>query len=513
MKYACVWARPLLAVLLLLNGFGAVAQQAWRPFRPGLIYAYAATPVTSSSEYYTLRVDSAYVAANGDSVYAFNRRLRELAVGNGRSGMARSRNNLFGALQRWHPGQTGYTLEASDQANVQAAVSLALFPRAAVGSSWTASTQPSRTATLVSRNWQTISPGVQDSVVVINITGAIAQTVRLSRRYGLLTGPQWLGGAAGGQLEQAALPTGFEQSFYSPLRLFDMQVGDEFGYEVVDIIAVVPCSNNKMLRRVIGRQLTADSLIITFREQKRDEWYGYPGVCGGAASVNYQPVVVKRWALARRGNAWQSAGASLPVGALRLLTGEYVYGPVPGSGPTISSPYLLIGLPITNSTSGCALGSEVRYVPLYQQNGASNAYSPGVDYFAWAFSFSSGVGPSFERNYGMSYYRKTVNGVTTTCGNPQVFVNLLPTRAEQAAVASLAPNPATESATLTLAQPARVGTGLRLTDALGRVVWRGPVAAGQTAVAVPLTGQPAGLYLLQLTEPEGTAASWKLYRD
>lgn len=115
---------------------------------------------------------------------------------------------------------------------------------------------------------------------------------------------------------------------------------------------------------------------------------------------------------------------------------------------------------------------------------------------------------------GQIYTRKTVNGVTTICGNPQPFVNLLPTRAAQAAaIATLHPNPAAEAATLTLAQPPRPGTTLRLTDALGRVVWSSPVAAGQTAVAVPLLGQPVGMYLLHLNGSDALAASWKLLRQ
>ena len=94
------------------------------------------------------------------------------------------------------------------------------------------------------------------------------------------------------------------------------------------------------------------------------------------------------------------------------------------------------------------------------------------------------------------------------------FANLLPTRATQAAaIATLHPNPASEAATLTLATPARAGSSLRLTDALGRAVWSAPVPAGQTAVAVPLAGQPAGLYLLHLTGPDGTNATWKLTHE
>ncbi|WP_201979239.1 T9SS type A sorting domain-containing protein [Hymenobacter rubidus] len=508
----------ILALALAVGScqLSAHAQQLWRPFRPGLIYSYAATPVTSSSEYYTLRVDSAYATAGGDSVYAFNRRLRTTAVNSGGGGpVVKSRNNLFGAMLRWRPGQASYTLEALAQTGVQAPVSLMLFPRAAVGSSWVASASPAQTATLVSRSWQTISPGVQDTVAVISIAGATIQTVRLSRRYGLLAGPQWLGGATGGQLEQPILPARFEQSLYSSTRLFDMQPGDEFGYNEEDPIAVVQCYDSKVLRRVTRRQLTSDSLIITYLEQTRYERYGYPGAhCNGPAQVTYYPIVVKRWALALSGNVWQSMGTPLPLGALRLLTGEYVNGPVPGSGPVTSPSYLFAGLPIAGPSSyGCSTGRTVSYIPFYPLNGGSS-YGTGVDYFAWNFTFSPGMGPSFERDYNLIYSRKTVNGVTTICGSPLAFVNLLATRAEQAAaIASLAPNPAAETATLTLAQPARPGHTLRLTDALGRPVWSTPVATGQTAVAVPLAGQPAGLYLLHLNGPDGTSVSWKLVHE
>lgn len=495
----------------------AHAQQAWRPFRPGLIYSYAATPVTSSSEYYTLRIDSAYATAGGDSVYTFNRRLRNVTAAAGQSGVvARSRNNLFGALMRWRPSQASYTLEALAQTGVQTPVSLTLFPRAAIGSSWAASTLPAQTATLISRSWQTISPGVQDTVVAISITGATAQTVRLSRRYGLLAGPQWLGGATGGQLEQALLPAIYEQSLYSPTRIFAMQPGDEFGYSEDDYIVSVQCYDSKILRRVISRQQTNDSLIIIFLEQQRYEQFSVPGSgrCYPAPLVTFYPIVVKRWALNLRGNTWQSTGYATPLGAMRLLTGEYVSSPVPGSGPTIGNSYLFAGLPISGQTSGCGNGREVGYKAYYPQGNTPNTYSLGLDYFAWGFYFGPGTGPVLERDYGLIYTRRTVNGVTTICGSPLAFVNLLATRAQQAAtIATLAPNPATETATLTLAQPARPGHTLRLTDALGRQVWSTPVAAGQTAVAVPLAGQPAGLYLLHISGANGTVASWKLVHE
>ena len=510
MKYVYPWARPLLAALFLFTALSSNAQQAWRPFRPGLIYSYAATPVTSSSTYHTMRVDSAYVTSAGDSVYAFNRRLRDAPATVGLPGFVKSRNNLFGALLRWRPGQNSYTLEALAQTGVQAAVSVTLFPRAAVGSTWPASTSPVQTATLVSRSWQTISAGVQDTVTVISIAGTTTQTVRLSRRYGLLAGPQWLGGATGSQLEQAMLPASYAQSLYSPTRLFDVQPGDEFGYSIDDYIAPVQCYNSKTLRRIISRRLTSDSLIITYITQNRYEQYHYQGVCNGVASLNITPITVGRWAFSLAGNAWEPSGGLLQLAALRLLTGEYMVN------PSVGFPALLAGLPLSGTGAGLCSppGRLVSFVPYYLKSGNSNTYERGLDYLGWLYSFGPGVTTTFEINNGLMYYRKTVNGITTTCGSPLAFVTLLPTRAAQAAaLGTLHPNPAAEAATLTLAQPARAGTYLRLTEALGRAVWRAPVPAGQSAVAVPLAGQPAGLYLLHLTSPDGTNATWKLNHE
>ena len=59
---------------------------------------------------------------------------------------------------------------------------------------------------------------------------------------------------------------------------------------------------------------------------------------------------------------------------------------------------------------------------------------------------------------------------------------------------------------------ARPGATLRLTDALGRQVWTAAVPTGQTTVAVPLAGQPAGLYLLHLDGGEASA-TWKLTHE
>jgi len=512
MKPAYGSLRLQLAALLLFMVWQAQAQ-AWRPFRPGLIYAYHGVPTSSPDDYYTLRVDSAYATASGDSVYAFNRVLRASTAQGATRSRLKSRNNLFGALMRWRPGQSSYTLEAQAQANVQTAVSLTVFPRAAVGSTWPASTQPLRTATVVSRNWQTVSPGVQDSVATISITNP-AITICLSRRYGLVAGPQWLGGAPGVQLETGALlPAAFEQSVYSPLRLFDVQPGDEFGYQEYDIGMSTRCYDSKVLRRIIGRRQTADSLIITYLEQRRYEDFGYPGVCFWPAHVQYSPVAVARWKLARRGMLWLSTGIPLQLGVLSVLTGEYVDG-------TSNRPYLLVGMPISDpGTSNCgAVGERISYVPYYQQNSppgstAPASYQTGLDYDAWQYSFFTGLTTTAEVWQRVIYSRKTVNGVTTVCGTTQDFVTMLPSRSGQgAALATLHPNPATENATLTLTEPARASAVVQLSNALGQVVWRTPVSVGQRTVVVPLSGQAVGLYVLRLLGPSSTV-TWKLTHE
>ena len=502
MKHASAWTRPLLAVLFFFSSFGARAQQVWRPFRPGLIYSFSGP---GSNSTHTLRLDSAYRTAAGDSAWTFNRVIKT-SDGHEQSinpyGIYRkSRNNLFGARVVWQRSPAAFILENLAEGSFQAAAVLELRPQAVVGSSWAASTAPVLTATLTSRSLQQVQ-GIADSVAVITLNSG--QVLRLSRRYGLLEGPQWLGTTtATAQWTQARLPQALAQSLYSPLALFTMQPGDELGYET-NPFNILPYggSRSHTLRRVLTRQQTTDSLIFTFQQQTRTEFFASPSNSG---SVQTYPIDRERWAFSLQ------TGKSVQFPALPLLTGEYE--PMSASARV---PYL-VGRGITVNSSGCGgSGQYLSFIGVFPGLGApTGQYSTGID-IGWRqeFSLALGMGYVFTGD-GMAliYYRRNT-GSPLTCGSPLNFINLLPARAAQAAaVASLAPNPAAETATLTLAQPARSGTTLRLTDALGRVVWSAPVAAGQAAVAVPLAGQPVGLYLLYLSGPGGTAASWKLNHD
>lgn len=499
------WARPLLAALLLFLSVGAQAQMAWRPFRPGLIYSYEVPGSTGSGAFttvgmYTLRLDSAYATAAGDSVWAFNRMLRATngqTPGEALNGRFRkSRNNLFGQRLRWHPGSTEYILETVLEGNAQTATSLLLRPQDAVGTTWLANAALGVDATLTSRGAQIVS-GQAD--IVATITLSTGPVIRLSQNFGLIEGPQWLSLSSNSrQWVAAQLPATVSQSPYSPLRLFDLQPGDEIGY-LDDPITITPvvCSQRHILRRLSTRSQVGDSLIYTFREQSRTEYFSGPGCY--PASISYSGVGTGRWAFSL------STGKSRQFADTPMLTGEYrmVNGSV----------FLSRGIAqLQPGGSGCSGDQQVVYDQLYTYGAADGTFGrlPDIDPLVY-FSPTLGLGAVRNRGVFIIYYRRTRNGATTTCGTPQAFVTLLPTHAAQAAeIATLAPNPATETATLTLAQPARAGGQLYLTDALGRVVWSALVLAGRTSVRVPLAGRPAGLYLLNLNGLGTKGATWKL---
>ena len=511
MKHADRRMRPLLAASLLFIAVGVQAQQLWRPFRPGLIYTYEVPGATTNGHFttlgvYTLRLDSAYITATGDSAWAFNRVMREIFGYTPGSASAlrfrKSRNNLFGQRLLWQPGSSEYTLETVAEGAAQAGATLRLRPRAAVASAWVANAALGINATLTSRSLQTVN-GQPDTVATITLsTGPV---VRLSRRFGLLEGPQWLAlSNASPQWVATQLPATLAQSPYSPLRLFDLQPSDEIGYSADQgIVMPVACSQTKTLLRVVSRSQSADSLIYTYRAQSRFESFGAPGCT--PASITYTSVGTGRWAFSL------TTGRSRQFVDLPMLTGEYRISST--SSVSMSRGFIQL----QPGGGGCSGNQLLAYEQQFDTGplNGNGTFGPIPDLDTFSFySVPLGLGlVSRGGGYYIAYYRRTRNGTTTTCGSPQDFVNLLPTRAAQAAaVATLAPNPAAEVATLALAQPARPGHTLRLTDALGHTVWSMPVTAGQSAIVVPLAGRAAGLYLLHLSGPDASA-TWKLTRE
>ena len=502
MKHYYLWAA------LLLGGISQQAQgqtTAWRPFRPGRVYSFTQNPGTTTLYLIrTLRVDSAYATAAGDSVYTFNRLLRPTTG----SYSAKSRNNLFGARLRWQPGTANYYLEANaESATGQATpVALLLRPRAAVGSTWTASTQPALTATLSAR---AKSGTTTDSVATITLSNG--QQFVFSRALGLTQGPQWLTLSAAAttpatQWRQFGSPA-LGLGIYNPRTLFSMTAGDELGYvaEMPYLWGSLLCQSGYRLRRITSRTITADSLLITYQEQRIITTSSMPG-CGGQPGTVLSPVQQGRWAFSLQ------TGASPQFPLLALLTGEY------RPYPAISLATLAVGgtYSIEMTTLPCLnLGTQVSFSNMYPVNGNSGQYALGIDALAISatYDLGAGMGPYYFQdayNNRLSYFRH--NGAV--CGQSTNFTTLLPSRAAQAAAAAtLHPNPATEATTLTLVAPTLPGTTLALTDALGRRVWRTELAPGQTAIMVPLAGQASGLYLVQLLSPSAAPLTWKLTKQ
>ena len=511
----------LLLALLLAFHFPqkTIAQAtAWRPFKPGLIYTYNTVGVTAT-DLHTLRVDSSYATAAGDSVYTFNRLMRRPSPTD--ASFYRSRNNLFGARLRWRPGTAEYFLEANAETvgttpMTPAAFTLRLLPRAAVGSTWTASSQPALTATLSSRSFGNGS-GLTDTVATITLSNG--QTLQLGRQTGLVQGPQWLTLAGASSTWKATYaPQTVLQSFYSPLALFSMQPGDELGYTREPFtISPFPCTSGTILRRILSRQQTTDSLIITYQYQERTQYYAGPN-CGTNTGTFTSIVQTGRMAFSLR------TGKSRQFTTIGLLTGEYA--PYM-SGIQYSGAFeMALGI-VANSylPTTCQTNPQLRFHRVYPNNILSGRYLPGVDALGWQQEFAvtsntnpaqTGLGDLHTYDLTLSYTRRTLAGTSTPyiCGSPINFTNLLANRAAQAtAIATLHPNPATEQATLTFAVPARAAAILTLTDALGRQVWQAPLAPGQTTATVPLAGQPAGLYLVQLKVIDATPVTWKLTHE
>ncbi len=492
----------LLAALLVcaLGRHSQAQTSAWRPFRPGLVYAFA--QAASTGTLHTLRTDSAYATTTGDSVYTFNRLLRPISASSALYG--KSRNNLLGARLRWQPGTHDFYLEANAEPalGITQATTLFLRPTVAVGNTWAASTQPALTATLSSRTLGAVG-NAADSLVTITLSNG--QVLIVSKHYGLVQGPQWLTLAPGSSTWYQPSPPQAGLGFYDPLKLFVLNVGDELGYDLIDYAfgAGLVCSWGYMLRRITGRQLTADSLVLRFSQQRRATISGAPGC--SAAGTTVSSVSTGRWAISLR------TGRSAQFSPFTLLTGEYTV-----VGPT-SSPTLLIGRSVGTRAAGngCLSGAQIiGFVPMYPYQNQANVYVGGLDDAAYLNEFTSslGLGPitissTINRDYSLTYYSR--NGVT--CGSRANFATLLPSRAAQAAAAAtLYPNPATDAATLTLNEPTRPGSMLVLTDALGRRVWDMALVPSQTVLSIPLTNQPAGLYLVQLLAPGSAPLTWKL---
>jgi hypothetical protein len=488
------WYRlPALAAALLAGSLAAQAQH-WAPFRPGAVHSFR---TTVGDTLYTLRLDSAYVSG-ADSVYRFNRIMRQ----SGAERFVPSPNSFFGAHVVAKAGGREFELVSAAEGS-RPTTALLLKPCAAPGSSWPAAAGSSLTVTLTAKAVQAVYGGITDSVATFSCSDG--RSLLLSRRYGLVQAPMWLRAGAGSQaLRLHERPVGFAQSINAPIRVFDLAVGDEFGYYFENFMSSLGCPSSHRLRRITGRQQTADSLLISYMEQTVTHRNGSPG-CGPAGHT-YGPILRGRVALPLNGSPWNPTGPT-PHAELRLLTLEYAPLRTTSALPTT----YVVARPLVQGTQ-CNPGWRLRYLRVSSMNQSGPYYAPGVDFGYIQHIYTAGLGETgvnFEEL--TAYYKLMADGAFHACGPRGDFSPLLPNRAAQAARQfQLYPNPATQEALLQLLGPAPAGTQLSLLDATGRRVWGQQVSHGQLAVRIPLSQLPAGLYVVHLQLPGETPVALRL---
>ena len=498
---------PLLILCACLCGLQATAQN-WRPFRPnGDVHAFRGA---SADTILTLRLDSAGVTGS-DSVYYFNRIMRRASSYQ----WQKSRNNQFGKLMGYNVAQRTYTLYwQGDPTPLSQDRLLVLKPFAAVGASWgSAFTDYGVTTTLVSRGTMLID-GVMDSVATFQTR--VGVTIVLSKNFGLVSAPADLFFGVPAtvpnfkMLTLARRPAPAGLSYYNPLTLLDLQPGDELGYEYEPIMMTsFPCYQGWLLRKVLARQVTNDSVVYRFQQQSKISYSNAPGCPGTGTTLS--PVTTVRMSASRRTGRWSGnqtyANSQVRLVNPDLLAYEYRV-------QATSSNTLMMGHPAVATRPGvaCSGPALLRQEVLYGGFGSNTYnYTPGIDAAGWNQTIAEGVGVVMQYEHRFTYSRRTINGSVQTCGSRTDFATLLPTKAARtAATFQLYPNPAAETAILTLPAPARASTAIRVLDNLGRTVLNQQLAPGQTTTTLPLQRLAGGIYIVEVQAPGETPQHLRL---
>ena len=484
----------LLILCACLYSVRATAQN-WRPFRPnGDVHAFRGA---SADTILTLRIDSAGVIG-ADSVYYLNRIMRRASSYQ----WQKSRNNQFGQQVRYNAAQRSYMLFWNGGVinGWSLDYALTLKPFASIGTTWSSLNMDVLvTTTLISRG-TTLIDGVQDSIATFRVGNLPGVLVVLSKNYGLVSAPKDLKiySATAPMLTLARRPAPAGLSYYNPLTLLDLQPGDELGYAQEPIMMTsFPCYQGWLLRKVLTRQVTTDSVVYSFQQQSKISYSNAPG-CPGT-STTLSPITTVRMAASRRTGRW-SGNQNYANGQARLINPDllaYEY-----RVQAISSNSLMMGHPVVATRPGvaCSGPALLRQEVLYGGFGPNvYNYTPGIDAAGWNQLVAEGVGPVMQYEHRLTYSRRSISGTVQTCGSRTDFATLLPTKAAQrAATFQLYPNPAAETATLTLPAPARVATAVRVLDNLGRTVLSQQLAAGQSTATLPLQRLAGGLYIVEV---------------
>ncbi|HLK98473.1 MAG TPA: hypothetical protein VK364_11950, partial [Hymenobacter sp.] len=377
---------PFLILCACLSWLPTQAQN-WRPFRAnGDVHAFRGA---SADTVLTLRLDSAAVRGT-DSLYYFNRIMRPRNSFEWNKAL----NNQFGKFMRYNRAQRTYYLHWDDSSTqiFDLEKVLVLKPFAQVREIWTSvNIDIAVSTTLVSRGISLID-GVSDSIATFRVGNAPGVTVVLSKSFGLVSGPENLRIGAPVPVKMLTLarrPAPAGQSYYNPLEVLDLQPGDELGYyQEPFTFGPVPCYTGQMLRRVLARQLTADSIIYTFQQQSKTDYSSAPGCINLGTIVS--PVTVIRVSASRRTGRWVGDNSALLINN-DLLAYEYraqTIIPFPAS--------IMMGHPIVTNRPGgpCGGAAVLRQQVLYRRDfgPGNNIFIPGLDALVWQQLVAQGVG-------------------------------------------------------------------------------------------------------------------------
>ncbi|MCB2379672.1 T9SS type A sorting domain-containing protein [Hymenobacter sp. BT635] len=484
--------KKLYCLLILFTSLSWQATQAqnWRPFRSNQdVHAFRGA---SADSVLTIRLDSAALQGP-DSVYYFNRTMRRAGSN---YQWRKSANNIFGKLLRYNPAERTYSLhwEGGFIQGFILSRTLVLKPFAKVGATWSSSfTDYGVQTTLLSRGTSLLD-GVTDSVVTFRLS--TGTTVVLSKNFGLVSAPADLlfGVPSPKILTMARRPAPAGQSYYNPLALLDLQPGDELGYKQEAFsYGPFPCYVGWLLRQVLSRQVTADSVVYTMREQRRMTFSSAPG-CSGAPPI-VSPIAVVRLAASLRTGQWvgKGAGALVPTDAELL---SYAYRPAfPSGSPQI----LVMGDPVVTGQPATSCGAALLSQRRLYRSSSTSEYTVGLDALNWEQTVALGAGVLAQGEYSLTYARRTVNGTPQVCGSRTDFGTLLPARKTALMEpVQLYPNPASESATLMLPAASHGSVTVLVRDGLGRVVSTQQLAAGQTTAVVNVRNLASGSYIVEV---------------
>lgn len=485
---------PALLTTALLAPTLALSQTTmdYRPFRPGHTHTYQTQ--ASASVYPVMRTVrlGAGELRGTDSVYHFAPAYREVAGDTLNPSclppafgvyMVQNPNSPFGAeMQVAANGE--YLLRMSTGRTVR------LQSRGLhVGNSWQFCNNPLITATVTQRTVQLLGTAqVPDSVVVLTLS--TGDSVALSKNYGLLAGLDLR------TLQVAPRPT---LTFLTvPERGLgglpndapvDWQPGDSVLW-YGSSNATIACSHYWSLTCYRTRRTNPAGDTVYYGGTQQYISINYSGGPCGPGGTSVGPVMPFTEA--------RYMGPSTQGLLLGQLSG------VPGTTQRFVNrgAYYLPG-----TAAGCFAGWRFSYTEIYSVDSCTQALSYGPPdwgtYYETLAGFGRISGGSAWDSGSISWYRHG----STICGSLMGFPRsvflatpaLLPEKAVQ-----LYPNPATESARLSLSGTKGGALTLTVTDALGRLTWRQQTTIGPDAeVALPVQSWPRGVYLVRVQLPEG----------